>query len=177
MFYLYNEAGADHGPFTLDELRSRVIAGELPYDKLVRRTRSADWQPLYELSPGFVPAPPLKAAKNQCQKCGSKRADPEWGCLFTLLLIGIVITTVGFAMDWPYLARMAGTTTIAVSLTHILLQLSQRNACENCKTILASARPSACAGCGGWGVISKKLANGSGVVQVPCQRCHGTGRL
>jgi hypothetical protein len=44
VFYTYNQASADHGPFTLDELRTQVTSGQIPFDKLTRTADSNDWK-------------------------------------------------------------------------------------------------------------------------------------
>ncbi|HRH98829.1 MAG TPA: GYF domain-containing protein, partial [Prosthecobacter sp.] len=46
MYYVYNETGKDLGPFEIENLRSKVLSGEIGSDKLVRSASSDQWQPM-----------------------------------------------------------------------------------------------------------------------------------
>lgn len=50
MYFVYNEAGKDDGPFTLDQLRAAVASGSLDRNKLARSSASADgWEPIHRV--------------------------------------------------------------------------------------------------------------------------------
>ena len=57
MYYAYNQAGKDLGPFSTEKLRELLNSGEFPADKLVRAETSKDgWQPL-STALGITPPP------------------------------------------------------------------------------------------------------------------------
>ena len=54
MYLIYNEAGADLGPYSIDDLRRMFASGEIPRDKLVRETNSKTWMTLPAILPEAV---------------------------------------------------------------------------------------------------------------------------
>jgi len=54
MYLIYNESGADLGPFSIDDLRRMFANGEIPHDKLVREANSKQWKLLPAILPEAV---------------------------------------------------------------------------------------------------------------------------
>ena len=71
MYYAYNEAGKDLGPFTAEQLRSKFVSGEFPADKLIRLESSKDWQ---SFSTAFGIAPALAPSSQASENTGSMTA-------------------------------------------------------------------------------------------------------
>ena len=54
MYYLYNESGSDHGPFSLEDLRAKVTNGEFASDKLARAANSKQWATISHFLPDLL---------------------------------------------------------------------------------------------------------------------------
>lgn len=84
MYYAYNQAGKDLGPFTLEQLQAKLDSGEFPSDKLVRAETSKDgWQTLNTLSvkPRLsvldkIALPSIDATTHCHVFCGGKQHGP-----------------------------------------------------------------------------------------------------
>ena len=54
MYYVYNEAGKDYGPFTLEELHRRVTSGEIALSSLARTSDVRTWKRISEIVPDDI---------------------------------------------------------------------------------------------------------------------------
>ena len=132
LYYIYNQAGKDFGPFTKMELKAKFLSGEFTYDKVVRREYSQQWQVLYAILEEAAAAkpPPLSGA---CPQCGAEtvedggRTAPHWAVSSILGVIMYNIIHLGF--DLP---RVVGL--IAVVFLWILVPLLFSSAKHKCTT-------------------------------------------
>lgn len=103
-YYVYNPGGADYGPFTIEQLRSKFVPGI--YNPKVRAENSKDWCPLSErLSASGLQVPSAEYRAPSVPGHHPKRAAAPSPTYVTIGDIDIPFTRmVAFMVNWAFAA-------------------------------------------------------------------------
>lgn len=107
MYYAYNPAGKDLGPFTVEQLRAKLDSGEFPADKLIRAEATKDdWQSLSTVL-GIAPSPSALPSSDAVSRSVVSRYRDAYLVARATTTIGAVVKAIGVALGFLIVAVSA----------------------------------------------------------------------